>query len=73
MKPLVFTLILSFLSTIIYSQLNDRSWMLFDDTQLLEVKINMNKNDFEWMMKNPYSDSLHICTINLKNKFFEQL
>lgn len=71
MKSLYTFFLIIFFYQFINAQSNDKSWMLFDDTQLLEVKITMDKNDFDWMMANPLSDSLHVCTIKLKNKYFD--
>lgn len=49
----------------------DKSWMLYDDTQILEVRVTMDKNAFEWMMANPLSDSMHVCTVSFKNKYID--
>jgi len=58
-------------SIISFSQTSDKSWMLFDDSQLLEIKVTMDKNAFDWMMANPLSDSMHVCKVQLKNKYFD--
>jgi len=62
--------ILSF--SFINSQSNDRSWQLYDDTEVAIINITMNPADYTWMMSNPRSDSLHRCTVHFKNKYIDE-
>lgn len=65
----------SFLTIVIllHSVLNaqDESWKVYDDSQLAQIKITMDSNDFQYMQTNTESDSLHMCTIYFKNAFID--
>ncbi|MCX7876408.1 MAG: CotH kinase family protein [Melioribacteraceae bacterium] len=71
MKKIFLLFLICISNNLLLSQTNDKSWMLFDDTNLLEVRITMDKNAFDWMMANPLSDSMHVCSVKLKNKHFD--
>lgn len=62
-------LLLAVLNT--FGQTKDNSWKLYDDSEVAKAYITMNKDAFDWMMKNYQSDSLHVCTFRYKNKYID--
>jgi len=54
-----------------FGQTKDNSWKLYDDSEVAKAYITMNKDAFDWMMKNYQSDSLHVCTFKYKNKYID--
>ncbi len=76
MKPLFayFTILISILLfNTSNSQSTDLSWKLYDDSQVAIIKITMNPASYTWMMENPHVDSMHVCSVQFKNKYIDTL
>ncbi|MFA7420458.1 MAG: CotH kinase family protein [Melioribacteraceae bacterium] len=54
-----------------FAQSTDTSWKLYDDSQVAQINITMDKAAFDWMMANFMSDSLHVSTMKFKNKYID--
>ncbi len=68
----IFLPILLFLPFVITAQNADESWKLYDDTEVTNIYVSMNFNDYNWMMSNPDSDSLHKCIVRIINSHFDE-
>ena len=58
-------------SQMVYSQ-TDKSWKVFDDSEVAIIKIYMDAADLEYMYKNPGSDKEHLGSVVFQNKFINK-
>lgn len=63
-------LFLIFNTSQLFSQ-SKQSWRLYDDTEVMIIKVTMKSEDYSWMVSNPRIDSLHNCSITIKNKYID--
>ncbi|MBN2425413.1 MAG: CotH kinase family protein [Calditrichaceae bacterium] len=55
-------------------QAADESWMVFDDTEVAEIKVTMDTSALNWMMadENVESDSMHLAHFTFSNKWVDE-
>lgn len=66
----ILTMLLLFANA--FSQTNDESKKIFDDTQMARADITIDAVKLQWIYANPYSDSEHVAAIHFTNKYFDE-
>ncbi|MGC9363712.1 MAG: CotH kinase family protein [Fidelibacterota bacterium] len=53
---------------------DDNSWMVYDDTEIAEIRISIDPAALEWIYtwENRQSDSLHLAQVHFKNKYIDE-
>lgn len=67
----VFILFFISFTPLLFSQSSKQSWRLYDDSEVMIIKVTMEGEDYNWMISNTRIDSLHNCTITIKNKYID--
>jgi len=50
----------------------DDSWMLYDDSQVAEIAVEVDPAALAWMYANVWSDSLHLCSVHFRNALLDE-
>lgn len=66
----ILTMLLLFANA--FSQTNDESKKIFDDTQMARADITIDPVKLQWIYANPHSDSEHVASIHFTNKYFDE-
>ena len=56
-----------------YFSQEDYSYMVYDDSEVAEIRITMDQNDLIWMYNNPLIDSLHLAELHFKNSQIDEV
>ena len=64
---------LIFVSAFAYAQQSyTETKKLYDDKEVAIIRIQTSPEAIEYMFSHPQSDSLHLCTVHFKNRFFDE-
>ena len=63
---------LSFIIFFICSASADDSWMVYDDTTMATIHIEVDSDVIEYMYNNVESDSMHAASIHFSNHWINQ-
>ena len=61
-----------FILPLTYSVYADDSWMVYDDTTMATIQIEINSDDLDYMYNNVESDSMHMASIHFLNHWIDQ-
>ena len=50
----------------------DESWKIYDDSEIAIINISMSADGLEWMYENPWSDSMHVASIEFQNAYINE-
>ena len=71
-----FVRITLFISILVFNQgiALDNSWMIYDDSEVAEIHINVDPDILEWIYDgaNLNSDSLHVAQFHFKNRYIDE-
>jgi len=74
MKLIRFIPLLLFLcSNPFFSQSNDDSWKVYDDSEVAVINITMDVNDLRYMYDFPSSNEMHPAQVHFKNAFIDEV
>ena len=61
-----------FILPLTYSVYADDSWMVYDDTTMATIQIEIDSDDLDYMYNNVESDSMHVSSIHFLNHWIDQ-
>ena len=61
-----------FILPLTYSVYADDSWMVYDDTTMATIQIEVDSDDLDYMYNNVESDSMHMVSIHFLNHWIDQ-
>ena len=63
---------LSFVFVFVCIGYADDSWMVYDDTTMATIQIEIDTEDLEYIYYNIESDSMHVASVHFSNHWIDQ-
>ncbi|MFH1525650.1 MAG: CotH kinase family protein, partial [Bacteroidota bacterium] len=56
----------------VFSQRDDDSWMLYEDSEVAKIHIQIAQEELDWVYAHESSDIYKICTVHFKNSLIDE-